>query len=139
MLYHILDAYLGTRDKDWNQAMYDTYVEGEAELEERRAREEEARVEGTSPSHDPEAYTGTYVDSLYGTVEVKLEDSGLVLEVGPQFIGDLEHWHFDTFRARWRDESLGRAWVQFRLDRSGKVSEVEVEGWRPFHKTEEEG
>ena len=136
VLYHILDAYLGRRDKDWNQAMRSLYVEEEAESQERRIRDVEARVEGTSPSLELDAYAGVYADSLYGLAEVRLEAGALVLEVGPEFVGDLEHWHFDTFRARWRDESLGWAWVQFRLDRRGKVSAVEVQGWRDFHKTE---
>lgn len=139
VLYHILDAYLGPRDKDWNRAMYDIHLEGETESKERRAREEENRVRGTSPSLELDAYAGTYTDPLYGTVEVRLEGHGLVVEVGPQFVGDLEHWHFDTFQATWRDETLGQAWVEFRLDRLGEVSEVEVQGWRAFHKTEGEG
>ena len=112
------------------------YLEGEAEARDRRAEEEEARIQGTSPSLDREDYVGVYSDDLYGSTHVRLEGDELVLEVGPEFVGDLEHWHFDTFRARWRDESLGRAWVQFRLDRRGKVAEVEVQGWKAFQKTE---
>jgi hypothetical protein len=139
VLYHILDAYLGPRDKDWNALMRSAYLEAEEEAQERRVQEEAARVKGTSPSLDLEAYTGSFTDELYGEARITLEDGALVLEVGPQFVGDLEHWHFDTFRAHWRDESLGTAWVQFRLDRRGRVSEVEVEGWRAFHQTEEEG
>ena len=34
------------------------------------------------------------------------------------------------------DEQLGRAWVEFRLNRQGKVAEMEVEGWRAFQKTD---
>ncbi len=139
ILYHVFDAFLGPRDKDWNQLMREVWLEGREEAEERRREEEGARVEGTTPSLPLEAYTGTYEDILYGTAEVRLEEGGLVLEVGPSFVGDLEHWHFDTFRARWRDEPLGLAWVQFRLNRKGEVEEVDVQGWRAFHKTGEGG
>jgi CubicO group peptidase (beta-lactamase class C family) len=136
VVYHVFDAFLGPREKDWNQAMYAVYLESQREGEERRAKEEASRISGTSPSLDREAYVGTYTDSLYGEASVRLDDGVLVLEVGPYFVGELEHWHFDTFRARWRDEQLGRAWVEFRLNRQGKVAEMEVEGWRVFHKTD---
>jgi len=67
---------------------------------------------------------------------VNREDGAIVLEVGPAFVGELVHWHFDTFRARWRDLQLGRAWVEFRLNREGKVTEMEVEGWGVFRRKE---
>jgi len=137
VLYHLVDAYLGPRDKDWNAAMHAVYTQSMAEAEERRTEEEASRVPDTKPSLETEAYVGMYTDDLYGTARVRAEDGKLVLEVGPEFVGDLEHWHFDTFRAHWRDESLGRAWVQFRLNRQGKVESVEVQGWEAFQKTDE--
>lgn len=139
VLYHVFDAFLGPAGKDWNQAMYAVYLESEREAEARRAEEEASRVRGTSPSLKLEAYTGTYADTLYGDARVRLRDGALFLEVGPFFTGELEHWHFDTFRASWEDEQLGRAWVEFHLDRRGRVSEMVVEGWGGFHKTDEEG
>jgi len=139
VLYHVLDTFLGPRDKDWNQAMYAVYMESQREAEERRAKEEASRVPGTSPSLAADAYVGVYADSLYGEARVRREGDALVLEVGPSFVGELEHWHFDVFRARWRDEQLGRAWVEFRLNRQGKVAEMEVEGWRAFLKTDSGG
>jgi hypothetical protein len=139
VLFHVFDQFLGPTGKDWNQAMYAVNLESEREAEARREEEEAARVRGTSPSLDLEAYTGTYVDTLYGEARVSLQGGRLVLEVGPYFVGMLEHWHFDTFRARWEDEQLGRAWVEFHLDRRGKVAEMTVDGWGGFHKTEGEG
>jgi hypothetical protein len=139
VLYHVFDAFLGQREtgvKDWNQAMHAVYLEDEAEAAQRRASEDSARVAGTSPSLDLDAYVGTYTDSLYGTAEVSLEDGKLILKVGIYFEGEMNHWHFDTFRARWRDASQGQAWVEFGLNRQGEVAQVEIEGWRVFHKRE---
>jgi len=138
VLYHVLDAVLGPRDKDWNRAIRAVHLESERKAEESRAKEEASRVEGTSPSLDLEAYVGRFSDTLYGDAEVRMEGEGLVVEVGPSFVGELEHWHFDTFRARWRDLQLGRAWVEFRLNRKGRISEMEIQGWGVFHKTEGE-
>jgi len=136
VLFHVFDTFLGAGGKDWNEAMYAVNLEEERKAGERRAREEASRVRGTSPSHDLTAYVGTYSDTLYGEARVSLENGTLLLEIGPSFVGELEHWHYDTFRARWRDLQLGRAWVEFRMDREGKVTEVEVEGWGGFHRTE---
>jgi hypothetical protein len=138
VLYHVLDAVLGPRDKDWNRAIRAVHLESERKAEESRAKEEASRVEGTSPSLDLEAYVGRFSDTLYGDAEVRMEGEGLVVEVGPSFVGELEHWHFDTFRARWRDLQLGRAWVEFRLNRKGRISEMEIQGWGVFHKDEGE-
>ena len=139
ILFHIFDEFLGSQEKDWNKAIHDVYMEEKAESEERSAREEEARVPGTSPSLPLEDFVGSYTDELYGEAAIILEDGLLKLKVGPSFVGVLEHWNFDTFRAVWEDEQLGRAWVEFRLDRTGKVEEMEVQGWRAFQKTEGQG
>jgi CubicO group peptidase (beta-lactamase class C family) len=139
VLFHIFDEFLGSQGKDWNKVIHEVYLEDKAESEERRARDEDARVLGTSPSLPLADFVGSYSDVLYGEAVITLEGGRLKLEVGPSFVGVLEHWNFDTFRAVWEDEQLGRAWVEFRLDRTGKVEEMEVQGWRAFQKTEGQG
>jgi hypothetical protein len=69
-------------------------------------------------------------------VEVSVEGERLVVEVGPQFVGDLSHWHYDTFRATWRDWTLGRAFVTFQLGRNGKAESVTVSGFGEFRRVE---
>ena len=139
VLYQIFDAFLGPRasgDKDWNEAVHAVHLEEQEEAAERRASEDSSRVEGTTPSLELEAYVGTYTDSLYGTAEITLTDRKLFLKVGTLYEGELEHWHFDTFRARWIDRSQGTAWVEFELNRQGDVANVTIEGWRAFYKME---
>ncbi len=41
---------------------------------------------------------GLYKNDLYGEVKVAHADGKLDLRFGPAFTGDLEHWHYDTFR-----------------------------------------
>ena len=136
VLFHVFDAFLGATDKDWNKAMYAVHLESEREAEEERAKEDASRVPGTSPSLGLDAYVGRYSDTLYGEALVRLEGGALVLEIGPAFVGELEHWHFDTFRAGWRDVQQGRAWIEFTLNREGKVAEMKAEGWGAFQKKE---
>lgn len=62
----------------------------------------------SKPSLPLEKYAGRYKDSWYGEVTIAHEEGKLVLRFSrsPTLVGDLEHWQFDTFVARWRDRSL---------------------------------
>ena len=48
----------------------------------------------------------------------------LSLAFGPNWRGELEHWHFDTFRTKFDTPVLPAFFVQFHLDAAAKVSEV---------------
>jgi hypothetical protein len=82
---------------------------------------------GTSPSLEPGAYTGTYGGDLYGEAKVWLEDGKLVLQLqpAPELIGDLTHWHYDTYRIQWRRDFpwFGDGTVQFLFNKYGDVTE----------------
>ncbi len=48
----------------------------------------------------------------------------------PYFVGDLEHWHFDTFRIKWRESVVypfPRGFVTFTLTPQGKVDELRLD------------
>jgi hypothetical protein len=44
-----------------------------------------------------------------------------VLQLAPKQVGDLEHWHYDTFKIVWRDHRDGTNLVTFSLDGLGNV------------------
>ena len=94
---------------------------------EAQKRLEAQRVSGTKPSLPLADYAGTYVDSMYGEARVREEGGKIVLTRGPGFVGDLEHWHFDTFRANWRARNLGRTFVSFRLGATGKPDDLAMD------------
>ena len=96
------------------------------------AGRERSRVTGTSPSLGLEHYAASYTDSLYGTGRVRHEGDKLVLDFGPGRIADLEHWHYDTFRAQWRDPELGRSFVTFDLGPDGTVREMNLDRMGAF-------
>jgi hypothetical protein len=50
-----------------------------------------------------------------------MEKGHLVLALAPKQIGDLEHWHFDTFKVVWRDHRDGWNLITFQLGPDGKV------------------
>jgi len=90
------------------------------------------RVSGTSPSKPLDAYAGTYADPLYGDMIVKMENGRLALYFADDEAADLEHWHYDTFRVRWRDRAYEDfdTLAAFSLDASGMPKRMEMKLFR---------
>jgi hypothetical protein len=137
---HALDLLLGVparARRAWLTELRDREQATRAKIDAARERRDAERVPGTAPSLPLERYAGTYRHDCYGEVGVAQEDGQqdgqqdgkdgkLVLHYGQGFLGDLEHWHFDTFRAVWRDRLLGDALVTFALDARGRVARLAV-------------
>ena len=126
LMFRIFDAYLGVPAKDWSGDM----LKGMKGLEEQgkaaQKKAEESRVKGTQPSLALEKYAGTYKDEALGDAKVSLENGKLVLKT-PSFVADLEHWHYDTFRATPRDNVVsGKALVSFTLNSQGKTDALNI-------------
>lgn len=93
----------------------------------------EPRITGTRPSHPRPRYVGRYTSALLGEAAVMADSASgeLMLEFGA-FRGPLQHWHFDTFRAVWRDRLLGTALIRFELDERGDVARLHWPGLGDF-------
>jgi hypothetical protein len=51
----------------------------------------------------------------------------------PALIADLEHWQYDTFKARWRDRSLNAdAFVYFALKPDGSIEHMKMAAVSPL-------
>jgi hypothetical protein len=64
-----------------------------------------------------------------------MEKDRLVFDYNPRHIGDLEHWHFDTFRVTWRHgifDMPGQSFLTFYLDEKGKVAKLSVSFYDPI-------
>ncbi|HUQ81211.1 MAG TPA: serine hydrolase [Gemmatimonadaceae bacterium] len=96
------------------------------------AKAEASRVANTRPSLPLDRYAGVYADSLYGNVTVRVENGKLLLNYGTASDAELEHWHYDTFRAVWRNRLLGKSMVTFAIDQSPKVSALTIENMGGF-------
>lgn len=137
LMYRVFDSYLGGTKKDWSAELRTGFKRLMEQAEAQRRQMEEARVSGTQPSLKPEGYTGTFTHPMYGEVVVRREGEQLVLRRGPNFVGDLEHWHYDTFRVDWRNDSLGKTFVTFQIDAKGKAAELYLQGLAEFKRAPE--
>jgi CubicO group peptidase (beta-lactamase class C family) len=136
LMLSVFDRYAGKSDRDWGRDVLSLYEGLQRNAEAERQKREAARVTGTSASRPLKDYAGDYGDPLYGDVEVRLEDGTLRLRYGPGFVGTLEHWHYNTFRARWAAEWRSPSLVNFVLDSSGRVGALELVGGRFSRKPE---
>jgi len=126
-----LAASEATHDRrDWSAELLTLYGDLEAKADESRKAREARRVPDTSPSLPLSRYAGTYSDPLRGEVSVSLEGGRLRLAYGSAFVGWLEHWHYDTFRAAWDARWRGTALVTFSLDADGEPASLLVLGAR---------
>ena len=126
--YHILDAYLGAEgETDWRARFRELGEAQEKQQNEQERKRDESRVAGTSPSLTLDRYAGAYEHEMYGKLLVSVEEGHLVLRRQTSWVGDLDHWHYDTYLVRWRDPVMGKNPVTFRLSPEGKVASLEVE------------
>lgn len=122
LVSRIFDVLLGVKEpKDWA-----------GKPEPPQNQEEPKRIAGTQPSRPLDAYAGVYADDLYGDMTVTFSDGKLSLQFGPGLIADLEHWHHDVFRVRWRDRTYEYAdtMAAFALDAEGTLRGLKMRVWR---------
>ena len=140
MMYYIIEDYFGDTSKDWSGFWLKVYDYGKRMEKKENEEKQKSRIKDTKPSLKLEDYVGTYGGDLYGNAEVKIVNNHLVLDFLPSdiLIGDLTHWHNDTFEIKLRNSpTLPKGLVQFILGPDGKVNELKVDIPNPdFHFTE---
>lgn len=129
LMYRVFDALLGHPETDWS-AKFLAANESDSDDDESVP----PRTQGTTPSIDPVRFAGSYVDRLYGDLDVEFEDGRLVLRYSDEYVADLEHWHHDTFRATWRPTGFGSTFATFSLDHEGKVKSMDLRGFTTFER-----
>jgi len=134
LMYRVFDTYLKVPPRDWSAELLKATQAQLAQAKEAQKKQEAQRVAGTKPSLSLEEYAGTYSDSMYGDASVRVENGALHASLGAAFDGTLEHWHYDTFRAAWRDPMLGKTMLTFVLGTDGKVAQLKAEGLADFVK-----
>ena len=136
LTYRLLDDLLGApRPRtDWVAAFAQAARLARARADSTLRAAGATRDSTSRPSFALERYTGGYRDELYGDAALTLESGKLVLRFSrsPAFVGDLEHWQYDTFIARWRTRHLEDAYVTFALDPDGSIDRFQMAAVSPL-------
>jgi CubicO group peptidase (beta-lactamase class C family) len=127
LMNRAFDLHLGVRPEDWSGKAFARTEAARARGREAQRKAEAARVPNTRPSLPLANYVGVYADSLLGELTVRDSAGTLVLAFGPALRAPLEHWHFDTFRARLGTPVPNPVAVQFRVGPMATVDEVQLD------------
>ena len=136
LMFKTLDLFTGAPARDWSAELKTLYDSAAAAGAAQQRAAEARRIANTQPSLKLEQYVGTYSDSLYGTRRVTFENGVLRLRYSPTYAATLEHWQYDTFRARSDDPWGGSGLVTFVVGPNGVPSRLES-GAVAFRRTAE--
>lgn len=131
--YQVMDAFLGDNESETETDWSKRYLESHRMAFDKaaKAREEihQNRAKKTKPTLDLDAYVGIYQSKGYGKVEVKKEGQNLIMHFwnSDNLLAKLEHWHYDTFRAVWKNPAQREEFMQFHLNKKGKVEALDFE------------
>lgn len=132
MMNKIRDVFVDAPKRDWNAEAVERDRTNKANDAAENKKVDEARVKDAKPSLKLVDYAGLYSDKMYGDVTVAEENGRLVMRFlpSPNFVADLEHWHYDTFVIKWRPSvayNFPRGFVTFTIDKNGKTDRLTVD------------
>jgi hypothetical protein len=128
----IFDVFVNAPKRDWSAELLQRTNDGKKAEAEENAKIDASQIKNTKPTLTTSNYAGTYTSQMYGDVTVAEENGKLVMRLvpAPNFVADLEHWHYDTFQIKWRSSvnyNFPRGWVTFTIDRNGKTDELKID------------
>jgi CubicO group peptidase (beta-lactamase class C family) len=128
----IFDVFLDAPKRDWSAERLERAKQNKAKQAEEDAKLVASRTTNTKSSLALKEYAGSYVDQLYGDATVSEENGKLVLRFvqSPNFVADLEHWHYDTFQIKWRPSvayNFPRGFATFTIDKMGATDEMKID------------
>jgi CubicO group peptidase (beta-lactamase class C family) len=134
LAFRAMDDILGTPRIDWAGIYAAAQKKDEAEADSVERAAAGTRDTASRPSLPLAKYAGRYTDPMYGDATITDEGGKLVLRFAhsPAFVGDLEHWQYDTFVARWRTKNIPDAYVTFALTPQGTVDTMKMAAVSPL-------
>jgi hypothetical protein len=132
----ILDHYLGvTPPVDWVASYGVVRKRQLANAAKAVAEAGSKRNAASKPALPLAQYAGRYRDPWYGDVVVEEKAGKLWMRFthSPTLTGEMEHFQYDTFIARWKDRSLDAdAYVTFALNAEGSVQSIKMKAISPL-------
>jgi CubicO group peptidase (beta-lactamase class C family) len=132
MMNKIRDVMLGAPKRDYNAEAVERDKNNKSNEAAETKKQDDARVANTKTTLPLFGYAGTYTSQMYGDVLIANENGKLVMRFtpSPNFVADLEHWHYDTFQIKWRPSvayNFPRGFVTFTIDKNGKTDQLKID------------
>ncbi len=124
---HAIDRILGLDPIDWQGEANAKWVEGKKHQKEAEKNKDKFRHEKTAPSHELEAYAGTYAHPGYGEAAMTIVGNALTLTYN-DITTPFEHWHYDVFNGLENkdDPTFEDFRIQFRSNMKGDIAELRM-------------
>ena len=135
MKWTVIDYYLRESGKklsetDWIAQAAERKKNYQEYLEEEKADRLKTRVPNTEPSAKPSELVGTYTDPSYGDVTVTIDDGQLEFTMLPAkntLFGEMDHWHYDTYKVVFPDRFLPFALLTFNFNEKHEVTGISID------------
>ncbi len=128
--YKILDLFMNNKDRDYVSETLEAYKRYDAVQDKQQKERESKRIPNTSHSLQISAYTGRYIDKMYGNAEIIEKDGDLILTLLPSkelYTGKLEHFHYDTFKVTFNDPFLPFGLITFHFNSNGEIHNFTID------------
>lgn len=126
IMLKVFDLYTDAPPRDWSADLLKLYGDSKTAQDNAIAEQEKKRVKDTHPSLPLDAYVGSYVHPAWGDIVISKQSGQLKIRfgLGEENNGFLQHWNYDSFRARFGDGRYGWMMLQFSLDPNGQVASL---------------
>ncbi|NRD23762.1 serine hydrolase [Winogradskyella litoriviva] len=137
--YNLVDRLLGLEQTDWNGRKLADHIKSKELSKNARSQHGFDHIEGTTPSHKLEDYTGSFTNEAYGEFIISHEKDSLYFNFRRVSL-PLSHYHYNRFDTP-DDEDFGKWSINFNISPQGEINEAVVsidEGQVSFHKKPDE-
>ena len=131
LMYEVFDRFGGATTpvkRDWSAELLAMSTAQRAQATEAARQGLARRAIGTKPSLPVAQYAGTYRHATYGDAVITLVGDSLRARFGSAYEGNLAHWQYETFRARWADRQNGEGTITFKPDGNGRIASLQLLG-----------
>lgn len=131
LMYEVFDRFggaTGAKKRDWSAELLAMSNAQHAQAVAAQAQVLARRVLETKPSLPTAQYAGTYRNTTYGDAVVTMNGDALHVRFSRAYEGDLSHWQYETFRARWDNRQSGDGTVVFQPDGTGRIASLQLLG-----------
>jgi len=122
--YNLVDRLLGLEITDWNGRLLKDYKERKELGKEARSQEGFDLVTDTKPTHNIQAYVGTFSNEAYGEFKVEHKQDSLFFNFRRTEL-PLEHYHYNRFDTP-NDEDFGKWTVNYNISPQGEIDNAVV-------------
>ena len=131
LMYEVFDRFggaAGVKKRDWSADLLTMFDTQRAQAVAAQAQSASRRVMDTKPSLPTASYVGTYRHPTYGDAHITANGESLHARFGSAYDGDLKHWQYESFRARWASRQNGEGTITFKPDGMGRITSLQLLG-----------